>query len=68
MRQLLDADSEGSPNDAIRAVADTRAEILEKAQSKNTIKERLIVAAIAFEFLAVVVVGVAIVEVLNPGF
>jgi len=41
---------------------------LEKAQSKNTIKERLIVAAIAFEFSAVVAVGVAIVEVLRPRF
>jgi hypothetical protein len=47
IRQLLEADSEDAPNDATRAVAETRAEILETAQSKNTIKERLIVAAIA---------------------
>jgi hypothetical protein len=65
---LLTASEEDAPNDATRAVAETRAEILSAAQRKNKIKEHLLFGALALEFAAVSVVAVAIVEVLHPTF
>ncbi len=64
----LKAIPEDSPGDAIYAVADVRAKILTSAQRKNTLKGRLLFAALLIEVAAVGCVGVAIVEVINPAF
>lgn len=64
-KRLTEAQA-NSAEQAHRDVALTQVSILEAAKDKNRLKGRYLFAAMTFEVLGVLAVGVAIFEVINP--